>query len=490
VFKITAIDTTLFAHYTLAMISRSASFCGFRNYCSLLVVLSFIVGNCSLYRRPLAAVGQPSEDDETRIGREFRREAKKHLKLVTNPEVERYIDRIGQRILSAMGPQPFDYRFFVVNDSQLNAFAVPGGSIYFYTGLIEKAKSTSEIAGVMGHEIVHIKGRHMARSSGPDAVSLLGLLGMLLLARSGTGAQAAGAIGQAVAATRQIAYTRQLEMEADTLGVRYMASAGYDPKGALGFLKTLDQERALNPIETPAYMMTHPVTQDRVANVELVIRSLARHDAKIDETDHLKRVQTIIRMERDGGEKLIDDYENRLRPNPDDTESLHLLAFAQQLKGLLPQARRNYEKLRQLDPNRPALDRDLGRLYSELGEFRLARTAFDRALAAEPREPLTYLYLGELCEREGDLRAAAGSYLNAHNLSPRWDKPLNRLGMVYGKLNRLGDAYYYLGRSFVEQDEDEKAIADYEKAIKILGNNSPRAELIREELNALKARRR
>jgi beta-barrel assembly-enhancing protease len=472
------------------MISRPGRFWGWRNYCSLLLILSLIIANCSSYRPPLAAVSQPSEDEETRIGREFRREAKKHLKLVTNPEVERYIERIGQRILSTMGPQPFDYRFFVVNDSQLNAFAVPGGSIYFYTGLIEKAKSTSEVAGVMGHEIVHIKGRHMARSSGPDAVSLLSLLGMLLLARSGTGAQAAGAIGQAVAATRQIAYTRQLEMEADTLGVRYMASAGYDPKGALGFLKILDQERALNPIETPAYLMTHPITQERVANVELVIRSLPRRDAKSDEADHLKRVQTLIRMERHDGDKLIDDYEKRLRQNPDNTEWLHLLAFAQHLKGLLPQARQNYEKARQLEPDRPALDRDLGRLYSELSEFRLARAAFDRALAAEPKEPLTYLYLGELCEREGDLRAAAGAYLNAHNLAPLWDKPLNRLGVVYGKLNRLGDAYYYLGRSFLAQDEDEKAMAYYEKAIKILGNNSPRAELIREELNALRARRR
>jgi predicted Zn-dependent protease len=472
------------------MISRSVSLFGGRNCCSLLLVLSLVLGNCSSYRRPLAAVSQPSEDEETRIGREFRREAKKHLKMVANPEVERYIERIGQRILSAMGPQPFDYRFFVVNDSQLNAFAVPGGSIYFFTGLIEKAKSTSEVAGVMGHEIVHIKGRHMARSSGPDAISLLSLLGMLLLAKSGTGAQAAGAIGQAVAATRQIAYTRQLEMEADTLGVRYMAAAGYDPKGALGFLKTLDQERALNPIETPAYMMTHPITQERVANAELVIRSLVRRDSNIDEGDHLKRVQTIIRMERHDGEKLIDDYEKRLRQNPDNPEPLHLLAFAQHLKGLLPQARQNYEKTRQLEPDRPALDRDLGRLYTELGEFRLARAAFDRALAAEPKEPLTYLYLGELCEREGDFKTAAGSYLNAHNLSPRWDKPLNRLGVVYGKLNRLGDAYYYLGRSFVEQDEDEKAMGHYEKAIKIFGNNSPRGELIREELNTLKARRK
>ena len=114
----------------------------------------------------------------------------------------------------------------------------------------------------------------MARSSGLDAISVLSLLGMVLLARSGCGAQAAGMVGQAVAATRQAAYSRQLEMESDTLGARYMAAAGYDPKGAMAFLKTLDQERALNPIDVPAYIMSHPMTQERVANAEFVVRSL------------------------------------------------------------------------------------------------------------------------------------------------------------------------------------------------------------------------
>src|SRR5688572_28894809 len=188
-----AIDTVRAAHYTLVMRPRYEGFCKWRQGCSLLVAVCFVLGSCRSSRPPMPGITPPSEDDETRIGSEFRREAKKHLKFVTNPEVERYVERIGQRILSAMGPQPFDYRFFVVEDSQLNAFAVPGGSIYFFTGLIEKAKNTSEIAGVLGHEIVHVKGRHMARTAGPDAASLLSLLGILLLARSGAGAQAAGA---------------------------------------------------------------------------------------------------------------------------------------------------------------------------------------------------------------------------------------------------------------------------------------------------------
>jgi len=464
--------------------------------CRLILVVWLVVSSCSsssqVAKDILPSMSGPSEDEEVRISREFRREARKQLKFVTNPEVERYIDRIGQRILSTMGPQPFDYRFFVIQDDQLNAFAVPGGSIFFFTGLIEKTKTTSEVAGVLGHEITHVKGHHMARQSGPDAISLLGLLGAFLLARtgSGSGGQAAGAVGQAIAATRQIAYSRQLEMEADTLGVRYMSAAGFDPKGSLGFLKTLDQERALNPIDFPAYMMTHPVTQERIANTELVIRSLGKTEIKVEQADLLKKIQVIIRIERRDSDAVLAEYDKLVRQNPENAESLHLLGVAQQLTGQLAQAKQNYEKARRLSLENPDLDRDMGRLYTQTGEFALALAAFNQALALEPKESLTYLYLGELYEKQDDLRAAAGAYLNALNLSPFWDKPPYRLSVVYGKLNRLGDAYYYHGRSLLLQDDDQRAVADFEKAIKVLGENSPRAQLIKEELAALRARRR
>src|SRR5262249_2419391 len=132
-----------------------------RGHCTWVIILSLLIAACSSALAPvIPSVTGPSEDDEARISREFRREAKKFLKFVNNPEVERYVDRIGRRILAATGPQSFDYRFFVVEDSQLNAFSVPGGSIYVYTGLIERLKTTDELAGVMGHEINHVQEQH------------------------------------------------------------------------------------------------------------------------------------------------------------------------------------------------------------------------------------------------------------------------------------------------------------------------------------------
>jgi predicted Zn-dependent protease len=456
------------------------------------VVIALLISGCASAAKPIAAaLGPPSEDEETRISREFRREAKKYFKFINNPEVERFIDRIGRRILAATGPLSFDYRFFVIDDAQLNAFAVPGGSIYMFTGMIEQAKSIDELAGVMGHEIVHIKGRHMARSSGPDAISVLSLLSMVLLARSGSGAQAAGIVGQAVAATRQAAFSRQLEMESDTLGTRYMAAAGYNPKGTIAFLKTLDQQRALNPIDVPAYILSHPITQERVANAELVVKSLGSTQLRPDDPETLKKVQIVIRMERTKDrDTVVAEYEKLVQQNPQSPEALYLLGFAEQLQGKLAQARGNYEKSRQLRPSNAGLQRDLGRLYGQIGEFSAARAAFDLATAMEPNEPLTYLYMGEMLEKSGDLRSAAGAYLNAQNLAPLWDRPPYQLGIVYGKLDRQGDGYYYLGRAHLLRDDDERAAADFERAIKLIGANSPRGQVIKEELNSIRSRKR
>jgi len=134
--------------------------------------------------------------------------------------------------------------------------------------------------------------------------------------------------------------------------------------------------------------------------------------------------------------------------------------------------------------------REIGRLASQTGDYESAHKAFNRAIVLEPNEPLNYYYLGEFLEKIDDLRNAAGAYLNARNLAPLWDKPVFRLGQVYAKLDRLADAYYYLGRSHLLQDEDERAIADFERALKIIGDNSPRGQMIKEELKTLKSRKR
>jgi beta-barrel assembly-enhancing protease len=113
----------------------------------------------------------------------------------------------------------------------------------------------------------------------------------------------------------------------------------------------------------------------------------------------------------------------------------------------------------------------------------------NRSLKVDPREPLNYFYLGELLAQEENFRDAVGAFLRAHQLSPLWADPLRRLGTVYSRLNRLGDAHYTLGQTYLVQDEDEKAIMEMTRAVKIFGETSPRGQVIQEELAAIRARK-
>jgi len=366
---------------------------------------------------------------------------------------------------------------------------VPGGSIYVHTGLIERVKSTDELAGVLGHELVHVKSRHMARISGPDPLSILALLGVFL-SGGGAQAQAAGVLGQALSATRQLSYSRQLEQEADTLGVRYMAEAGYDPRAALGFLKIIDQERILNPVDLPPYLMTHPLTQERVTRVDAVVHSLRIGASRPEESDSIKKIQTLLRLERHDADAVIGEYERLLGQNPQNAEALYMLGLAHEYKSRWPEAQQFLERARTLKPKSPGIDRELGHLYTQIGEFRSAHEALDRALSADPKEPLNYLWLGELFEKESNFPEAVAAFLRAHNLSPLWPEPPQHLGVVYGKMNRLGDAHYYLARSHWLADEDELAIANLERALKIFGPTTARGQLIKDELEAIRAMRK
>jgi predicted Zn-dependent protease len=410
--------------------------------------------------------------------------------LIHNPESERYIDKVGHRILSGMGPLPYDYMFFVVDDPHLNAFAVPGGSIYIFTGLLERVSSTDEVAGVLGHEITHIHHHHLSKlSGGLDPTYLLTLLG-IFLARSGAAGQAAAAISQAVGAARQLSFSRELEREADTFGIKFVAEAGYDPTGVVRFLRLLEQERSLNPVDVPSYLLTHPLSQERITDAERTIQTFELKRPRSVAPDPIKRIQAMLRFERHEVNAVISEQEKRLKQNPDDPEAVFLLGLAFHYQGRLSEARKNYERARSLDAQKPWIHRDLGRLYLQSGEFDLARISFEQANKMDPEEPLNFLYLGELYERQGRLSEAVTTYSTAYNLAPLWAEPAYKLGMVYGKMNRLGDAYYYLGKSKLLQDEDEKAIADFERSVRSYGPDSPRGQSVKEELESLRARKR
>src|ERR1700690_2117812 len=122
-----------------------------------------------------------SNDEERELGKKFAMAARAQLPLIDDIAVSRYVDGIGQKIVAGIGEQPFTYHFAVVRDSRINAFAVPGGYIYVNGGLLTRVSNDDEVAGVLGHEIAHVNGHHLARQQ--ESTKLLNyasLLGLLL----------------------------------------------------------------------------------------------------------------------------------------------------------------------------------------------------------------------------------------------------------------------------------------------------------------------
>lgn len=195
-----------------------------------------------------------------------------------DPRLQAYVDQIGKRVAQYAEFTQFDYRFFLLNSPVVNAFALPGGYCYVSRGLLALASDEAELAGVIAHEVGHVNARHTAERLTSATIAQLGLA-VLGIA---TGSQAAADLGGMAAGAYIQSFSREQELEADTLGIRYMAKAGYDANAMVSFLATL---RAHSMVEAQSMglpagsvdefnlMATHPRGAQRVQEAVAQVRA-------------------------------------------------------------------------------------------------------------------------------------------------------------------------------------------------------------------------
>jgi predicted Zn-dependent protease len=254
---------------------------------------------------PRAAAGLVEAD----IGRKFALVAQSQLPLVRDYTVRRYVQRLGQRIITHLDHPEFPYQFSVVQDPHLNAFSVPGGYVYMHSGLIRRVSSEDELASVLGHEIAHVQGHHLVRQQqDTKLLSYAGLAAMALAVINPV--LAAGA--SSVAAATQFKYQRQLEEEADYRGLQYMRQAGFDPQGMPRFLQKMWSEERLNAQNVPPYFRSHPLSQERLSYIERTLGTFQWSQAVPSNTFELERVQAILRALQEPRTRVIADYQQRV----------------------------------------------------------------------------------------------------------------------------------------------------------------------------------
>lgn len=211
---------------------------------------------------------------EKRIGQQIMHQIRwREAAYLDDPDVEFYLNRLGLQLAAFSSDPGFGFQFFAINDPSINAFAMPGGYIGVHTGLILAAQSESELAGVLAHEISHVTQRHIARqiyqSKQINIASMAAMALALLAARSnGQVATAAIATSQAGAVAAQLGFSRDFEREADRLGFEMLRQAGFDERGMGQFFERLGQSSRLYESQVTAYLRTHPLSTERLADMQ------------------------------------------------------------------------------------------------------------------------------------------------------------------------------------------------------------------------------
>ena len=259
-----------------------------------------------------------SPHQERELGLRIMSEIRADPSYLDDAEVAGYLTNLGSRLLlNSRETRPDqEFEFFAVKDPMINAFALPGGFMGFNTGLILTAQSESELAGVMAHEIAHVTQKHLARMIAGQKYSMLTSLAAVALAvlASRTNPQAAAAVligSQARQIQSQLDFTRDHEKEADRIGLNILISAGLDPRGMSEFFERLQKAGRFRENGAPSYLRTHPITYERIADIDNRTHSLPYRQVP-DSLDFLL-VRAKLRASLDNPGDAVEYFDSTLR---------------------------------------------------------------------------------------------------------------------------------------------------------------------------------
>jgi len=257
-----------------------------------------------------------SDQEEQALGRAIMRDVYADPRYLDDPEIESYLNQLGYKLVSVSTRNQREFNFFVVSDPSINAFAMPGGNIGVHTGLLLAAQSESELASVVAHEIAHVTQDHIARMVAAQSQSqwptMAALALALLAARSNPNvASAAIASTQAYSIQNQLNYSRDYEREADRLGYEMLTRGGYDPRGMSGFFNRLQRANRFYDSSAPAYLRTHPLTTDRIADMQA--RSEATPYQQVEDSLDFQLVRARLRAQEDSPHDAVLAARNALK---------------------------------------------------------------------------------------------------------------------------------------------------------------------------------
>lgn len=298
---------------------------------------------------------------ERRLGESIMREIRADRSFYDDAEATDYVNALGNRLASRSPDARQDFDFFLIRDSQINAFALPGGFIGVHTGLILAAQSESELAGVVSHEIAHVTQRHIARMIAQQKqgqiTSIAALAAALLLSRvSSQAAEAALAFGTASTIQGQLNFTRDNEREADRVGLQILDRSGFDPRGLVTFFERLQRATRVYETGAPSYLRTHPLTFERIADIQN--RSQDGSYRQIPDSLEFQLIRAKLRAQLEAPDAAVTFFESSLTERKFLSEAASRYGLAASLMRLknYARARKELEAVRKAVPANPIVE--------------------------------------------------------------------------------------------------------------------------------------
>jgi predicted Zn-dependent protease len=398
-----------------------------------------------------------------------------------------YINKVGQKIISAMPPQPIDYTFYAVREDAYNAFAGPGGNIFIFSGLFCALESEDELAALIAHEVAHVSCRHisemMQKSKKTNMATMAGVIAGILVGLGGAGTMGSAltigsmAAGQSMA----LAYSRENEMQADQIGQTYLQKAGYSLNGLLSVLKKLRSVDWFGG-ETPTYLKTHPGTEERMMYLDNLLKKQEAAPAKKNYL--FERAHTRMTALYGDPGTAIRLFKSQIDTKPDNFMAQYGYGLVLNRKGN-PKAAIDHLKIAlENTPVDPCIEIDLGIVYFTAGEYLEALNILEKTSKSALNANIGRIYTGRTLMALGIYEKAVDTFNSLIKSNPDNLDAYLYLGEAEGKLNRLGSAHYNLGQYYLKRNNLQTAKFHLTQAL-VYEKNPEQIEKIKQQLKNL-----
>jgi len=428
--------------------------------------------------------------EERELAKEFMAVVEARYPLIKDPIILDYVNKVGQRIVAAVPPQPFTYQFHVLKEDTYNAFATPAGHIFINSGLFAALESEEELAGIIGHEITHVVCRHISdRIENQKKIGMATLAGMIagVMLGAGGAAEAASAVtvgSMAAGQTASLAYSRKDETQADQLGLEYLTQAGYSGEGLLTSLKKIRSKQWYSSEQIPTYISTHPGSEERMSYIDNWLhQNHAKQGRPSREVGGFKLVHTRLIALYTDEQLAVKRYQTAVETSPDDALAHYGYALALTRMEKWDLAAEHMQRAIEGNALATHMLQDLGRIYFHGGAYEKALQTL--STASSTNNPESQLYLGRTQMELGRMAEARETFETLVRYNQDYTLGYYYLGESSGRLGDMFGAHYNLGRFYQQKGDRKNADFHLKRALKMAANASQK-QMVERQLEELK----